>query len=382
VLPALCEGIPGATPSVKRLRCAHVAAALVLMGGDTTPLIHGLSEEVGLRVAFDWAWYTGVLVEAHTHEPSSLEVFRLRPEAVQRLHKVWYLHRVPSIQKVLKFEPDRGREAQRAWLDAMSLDAIASAVLRKVAAPVGVPGQPVRSAGNMSVIIVVANARLLQWGLSPHPDATLFLAREGLKALPGHQFGPWTTSIDWDMAETGTRRPRGATSAPPPPMLSAAQIFTKYGNVLSGIDTLPSKPKNERRSVIVGQLLARGAMSVTGDWKELKRLLVAALNQESPPVGAAPANAPVVATATAVTDPPAAADSPAPEVATRVAAVRPTLAPASGSADAEVDDDDGDDDDDDSSTLEDEEEEGEDADEAPPAPQRYFCCTDDTWFKV
>jgi hypothetical protein len=165
-------------------------------------------------------------------------------------------------------------------------------------------------------------------------------------------------------------------------MLSAAQIFTKYGNVLSGIDTLPSKPKNERRSVIVGQLLARGAMSVTGDWKELKRLLVAALNQESPPVGAAPANAPVVATATAVTDPPAAADSPAPEVATRVAAVRPTLAPASGSADAEVDDDDGDDDDDDSSTLEDEEEEGEDADEAPPAPQRYFCCTDDTWFKV
>ena len=40
--------------------------------------------------------------------------------------------------------------------------------------------------------------------INTHPEAALFLAREGLKPLPGHQFGPWTTLIDWDMAQTGT----------------------------------------------------------------------------------------------------------------------------------------------------------------------------------
>ena len=76
-LPALCEGVPGDTPVANRLRSAHVAAVLVLMGGDTTPSIHGLTEEVSLHVAFAWSWYTGPLVEAFYHRASSLEVFRL-----------------------------------------------------------------------------------------------------------------------------------------------------------------------------------------------------------------------------------------------------------------------------------------------------------------
>ena len=120
--PALADGIPGVEAPVRRLRCAHVAAALILMGGDTTPSIHGLTEELGLRLALAWAWYTGPLVEARTHSASSTELFRLRPEAVTRLHKVWYVLRTtPNIQKVVKYNAARSRDAQRAWLDALTL---------------------------------------------------------------------------------------------------------------------------------------------------------------------------------------------------------------------------------------------------------------------
>jgi hypothetical protein len=365
--PALVDGIPGDTPATRRLRCAHMAAALILMGGDTTPSIHGLSEEVGLKAELEWAWYTGPLVEPYVHSASGLEVFRVLPEASVRMHKVWYLHRTaPNIQKLLKYEPNRSRDAQRGWMDAISLETLRSAVLQKVTAPVGVPGQPMRSEANMRIICVVASARMLQWGLSTHPDASLFLAREGLKPLEGHPFGPWTTLIDWDMAETGTQRKRGAAAAPAPQRLSAADLFAKYHNDLSGIDSLPSRPQNERRAVLVAQLVARGAASadLPGKWQELKKLLIATLNQEAPPGGAAPAAAPAAAAATPASPTPAAPVAAHPAADVEMEEVSPE------EEDDEEDDEEG-------AAQESPSSEEEEAEEAPPPRQRFFCCADD-----
>jgi hypothetical protein len=245
--PALADGIPGGpAPLVRtlaaaqRLRCGHLAAALVLMGGDTTPSIHGLTEQVGVSLVCAWAWYTGPLVEAYTHHLSGLEVFKLIPEAVLRLHKVWYVLRsTPNIQKELKYNAQRGREAQRAWFDGWTLEQIATKVIDKVP-PVGVAGQPVRTAANLLILTTVANARLLQWGLAPCPDASLFAARDGLRAVDGGQCGPWNTELDWDLTEVGKKAP-GPRAGPvaTPAKLSALELFRKYQNDLRGVDTLP-----------------------------------------------------------------------------------------------------------------------------------------------
>ena len=316
MLPDLVIALPGDTPAARRLRCAHMAAVLVLLGGDTTPAIQGLADQ-GIQLAVSWAWYTDWLVEASTHVASGLEIFRLKEDAVIRLHKILYLFRArPNIQKLLKFDDQRQHDAQRAWLDALTIEMLATAVLNKVTAPVGVPGQPVRSLANIKVIITVANARLLQWGLSPLPDQALFHARDGLKALEGHQFGPWTTMIDWDMSEAKPRRGaarggrgaggrgggrgRGRAAPPPPPpptKLTADDIFAKYQNDLSGVDSLSSQPKGgERRAFLVGQLEARrdGGEDVCKKkgWKQLKSLLRDALAVEDRSPGAGGAAAP------------------------------------------------------------------------------------------
>jgi len=46
------------------------------------------------------------------------------------------------------------------------------------AGTVGVAGQPMRTLPNRRIISIATNARLLQWGLAPCPDAALFAARE------------------------------------------------------------------------------------------------------------------------------------------------------------------------------------------------------------
>ena len=362
-LPALVDGIPGDTHATRRLRCAHVAAALVLMGGDTTPAVHGLTEEAGLKAALTWAWYTGCLVEPYQYSASSPEVFRVLPDAAVRLHKVWYLVRsTPNVQKKVKFDIQRSRPAQRAWLDAISLEELATAVLQKVMAPVGIPGQPVRSAANLAVVLTLANARLLQWGLATHPDEALFHARAGLKALEGKQFGPWTTVVNWDLSETGARRRRGAAAATLPLKMSASDLFAKYGNDLSGIDSLQSKPQNERLAVIKDQLLARGSPDVKGSWKRLKALLVAVLNQEAPPPGTN------IAAATAARAGAAADETTA----------TPTAETAEVDVEMEADEEDAEDaEDDEVQPSSSEDEEDEEDEEAPPQRQRFFCCMDD-----
>ena len=54
----------------RRLRCAYVAAVMVLLGGDTTPGIHCMNEELGLKLAVAHAPYVcaaGSLVAARLH---------------------------------------------------------------------------------------------------------------------------------------------------------------------------------------------------------------------------------------------------------------------------------------------------------------------------
>ena len=377
--PLLCDGIPGDTPAAQRLRCAHIAAALILMGGDTTPLIHGLTEELGLKVAAEWAWYTGPVVEAYQH--GGLEVFRLRPEAVLRLHRVWYIHRTtPNIQKELKFDAQRSREAQRAWLDEQSWERLTAAVLKRVSAPVGVPGQPVRSLANLQVVMALTNARLLQWGLAISPDEALFQAREALRALEGRQLGPWTTLIDWDLSATGKRRSQEGATTTPSPKVSAADLFAKYGNDLNGIDSLPSKPQNERLLLLKAQLLARGSSEedLKGGWMPLKTRLLAALKAEAP--AAVPAVAPA---ATDTAAPPAAAAAAAPPAAdamaeTAGADVEMEEAAEAAEAEAEAEEAESEGEQAEEEAAEEEASSSDDdaEEEALPAHQRFFCCAD------
>jgi hypothetical protein len=381
--PALADGIPGGpAPLVRtlaaaqRLRCGHLAAALVLMGGDTTPSIHGLTEQAGVSLVCTWAWYTGPLVEAYTHHLSGLEVFKLIPEAVLRLHKVWYVLRsTPNIQKELKYNAQRGREAQRAWFDGWTLEQIATKVIDKVP-PVGVAGQPVRTAANLLILTTVANARLLQWGLAPCPDASLFAARDGLRAVDGGQCGPWNTELDWDLTEVGKKAP-GPRAGPvaTPAKLSALELFRKYQNDLRGVDTLP---QTERRALLVGQLLARGgdASDFKGkSWQQVKRLLLAALNSEAPPSGAAAAPQAAAPAGTGAAAP-ATLDTNVEmiDAAPAAAANQPEVP-----ADAEIPDtvaDAADDNDPaDASSSDDEDDEADEA--APVVRQPFFCCTDE-----
>ena len=301
ILPILVEAIVGGPAplslteaAAKRVRCAHVAAAIVLMGGDTTPSIHGLTEPIGLRGAIMWVWYTGALVEICVRDGH--EVFRLLPEAVARLHKVWYVLRsTPNIQKLVDYK-NRSRPSQQQWLNALTYEKISTAVLQKVP-PVGVAGQPVRSAANLKVIIIVANARLLQWCLSTNPDPTLFEARDGLSAVEGKSCGPMTTLLDWDLSGVSEGRGKrarkeaaaAANNVQKPAMLQASELFQTYQNDLRDIDSLPGKPKNERRALLENQLVARGGdrKDYKGlSWQRLKQLLLAALHEEAPPTGA------------------------------------------------------------------------------------------------
>ena len=386
--PALIDGIPGGPPillsssQAQRIRCAHVAAAVVLMGGDTTPSIHGLTEELGLKLAVTWAWFTGSLVETFEHQASGLEAFRLCPEAVRRLHKIWYLFRkMPTIHKLLKFNSARQRDAQRSWLDGLSLEQLAAAVLLKVAAPVGVPGQPVRSTANLKVIITLSNARLLQWTLAPQPDEALFNSREGLKAVEGKPMGPWTTQVDWEVPKSGKqpRRPAAATTAAVP-KLAATELFGKYKNDLSGVNALPSKPQNDRRNLLVGQLMARGADASTcvGNWQVLKKTLLAVLRSEVPAdggVGGPSASAPAPASVVAPSATRAAGGSSAP----LPESIAPALVQLSGDqvmVDASATSDDDDDDMADAESSEEEDTENA-PDQQPEARQMFFCCTDE-----
>ena len=106
--PMLVQAIPGGPPPLVRteavacrLRCAYVAATMVLLGGDTTPPIVNVNEELGLRLAIEHASYVcsvGLLVFPELHQPSGTEVYRLQREAVMRLHTIWYIHRrTPNI---------------------------------------------------------------------------------------------------------------------------------------------------------------------------------------------------------------------------------------------------------------------------------------------
>jgi hypothetical protein len=257
-------------------------------------------------------------------------VYRLLPVAVTRLHKVWYVLRTtPNIQKLLKYERTRSREAQRTWFDDLTMDQVAAAVLQKVP-PVGVAGQPARSSHNLHIITIVANARLLQWGLAPNPDASLFDAREGLKAVPeGRQCGPWTAQLDWDLSEVGKRRRTtpAMEEEPPPAKVSAAELFRKYGNDLSGVDRLSGAlPANERRALLVGQLRARGASSsdfAGQSWQQLKRTLLSVLHEEAPPP-------PVVITAADEAAHAAGAANAAAAIAARLGLARPGTRAAAG----------------------------------------------------
>ena len=386
--PALSDAIPGGPPlmrsehAARRMRCAHVAAALILMGGDTTPSIHGLTEERGLQLVVAWAWYTGALVEPFTHAPSGLEVFRLVPIAVTRLHKVWPVLRTsPNIQKLLKYPEPHTRAAKKAWFDSVTLEQVATAVLQKVP-PVGVPGQPARSAANLCVLSVATDARLLQWGLAPCADAALFDARDGLRAVEGRQCGPWTTMLAWDLSEVG-KRPRAAAQAEPPSRLSAVELFRKYQNDLRGVDSLPARP-NERRQLLVGQLRARGGVASDFDgqsWQQLKRLLLAALHQEAP---AAIAQAAPIAAAPLAAAPAAPAPAaPAPAAPTVRAMPRRTVAAALATATTAMECD-ADGDDDDAADAVSSDGDGDDAlgsdgeeDGSSNSRQRFFCCTHD-----
>jgi hypothetical protein len=95
--------------------------------------------------------------------------------------RVVNVRKCPDVQKVLKYDAQQPRDARSAWFNELTLDQVAAAVLQKVP-PVGVAGQPARSATNLRIICIVTNARLLQWGLAPGPDASLFEARDGLRA--------------------------------------------------------------------------------------------------------------------------------------------------------------------------------------------------------
>jgi len=385
----LTRAIPAGTlgeMGARRVRCAHVAAALILMGGDTTPGIHGLTEELGLKLAVQWAWYTGPLVEPFVHEGRiALEVFRLLPAAVYRLHKVWYVLRTtPNIKKAVGYSDERSDGAQRAWFEALTHEGLATEVLKKVP-PVGVAGQPMRSIANLQIIMIATDARMLQWGLSPCPDRSLFNARAGLKAVEGRQFGPWTTLFDWDLTEVGKQR-RVTAAAKSPPKISAAELFDKYANDLRRIDELPSRPRNERLTLIRGQLCARG--SVASDlkgksWQQLKRLLLATLNQEAPSPAAPPA---VTAAAVAARQqlkriartrtaaaPVHAMPSGGVGAATAAATAATAAAPDEPAAEdgSEPATEDEDDEEDAASSSEEE----EDDDDEPAAPRRkFFCC--------
>ena len=367
--PALTDAIRGGPPlllsefTARRIRCAHVAAILILMGGDTTPSIYGLTEEIGLQLGVGWTWYTGALVEPVTHRLSGLEVFQLVPEAVTRLHKVWYVLRTtPNIKKLLKYTDSRARDTRRVWFDNLKLDQVAAAVLQKVP-PVGVPGQPARSMANLRIIMIVTNARMQQWGLAPCPDAALFEARDGLRAAEGRQCGPLTTELAWDLLEVGKQKAKKATEVkPPPPKLSAAELFRKFQNDLRGVDSLPGRPQNERRQLLVGQLVARGGAESDfhlKTWQQLKRLLLAALHAEAPPVGVPDEGAP-------------------PALPVAVTATSPT-AQVSSATTSDDDEDEGDapdaassDDASDGVARSDDEDDGSSG-----ARQRFFCCTND-----
>ena len=387
----LTRAIPAGTlgeMGARRVRCAHVAAALILMGGDTTPGIHGLTEELGLKLAVQWAWYTGPLVEPFVHEGRiALEVFRLLPAAVSRLHKVWYVLRTtPNIKKAVGFSDERSDGAQRAWFDGLTHEGLTTEVLKKVP-PVGVAGQPMRSKANLQIIMIATDARMLQWGLSPCPDRSLFDARAGLKAVEGRQFGPWTTLFDWDLTEVG-KKPRetaaAATAAKPPPKISAAELFDKYANDLRRIDELPSRPRNERLTLIRGQLCARGSMAsdLKGkSWQQLKRLLLATLNQESPSPAALPTVTAAAVAArqqherTARTRMAAAPVDVMPSGAEDAATAAAIAAPGEPVAEDDSEpaaEDDSDEEDAASSSEE------EDDDDEPAAPHRkFFCCESD-----
>jgi hypothetical protein len=382
--PALTDAICGGPPllmsefAARRIRCAHVAAILILMGGDTTPSIYGLTEEIGLQLAVGWTWYTGALVEPVTHPLSGLEVFQLVPEAVTRLHKVWYVLRTtPNIKKLLKYTDSRARDTRREWFDNVTLEQVAAAVLQKVP-PVGVPGQPARSMANLRIIMIVTDARMQQWGLAPCPDAALFEARAGLRATEGRQCGPLTTELAWDLSEVGKQKAKKATEVkPPPPILPAAELFRKFQNDLRGVDSLPGRPHNERRQLLVGQLLARGGAESDfhlKTWQQLKRLLLAALHAEAPPVGVpaavAPPALPVAVTAPTVASP-----------ALPVAVTAPTVAAPAQVPCATTSDDDEDEDGADAASSDDASDgvassDGED-DGSSGARQRFFCCAND-----
>ena len=241
-------------------------------------------------------------------------------------------------------------------------------------------GQPARTAANLRIICIATNARLLQWGLSTCPDASLFDARDGLRAVEGRQCGPWTTTLAWDLTEVGKRSSRGAAAAgeaPLPHKLSAAQLFQKYSNDLRGVDTLPAtRSENERRDVLVGQLLARGAAAgdfVGKTWQQVKKLLLAALHLEAPPVATATAAAAptVVVTAAAVAAAARRRTTAAPHaVATTVESPDVEMAEV-GAVAAEAE---GVDDEDDPGGASSSEE--EDAEEPEEQRQMYFCCAD------
>ena len=276
-------------PAAQRLRCAYVAAAMVLLGGDTTPGIHNVNEELGLKLAVHFASYVcsgSPLVFAAIHEASGTEIYKLDREAVIRLHRIWYIHRrTPDIKKKLepRFDAAAAAASPQAVYNQYSWAALISAT-EILVPPVGQAGQPVRSEVNLDTLIGLCEPRLLQWGLSRSPDETALAVPSNL-ILPIDPSRPVSAynakvAVDTSKENRGAKRPRtfggaaaGGTrtaAATPATLISAADLVAEHGQGLAALDEMESRALTQ---LLKGQLLARATDKVAEEGT-LKRFRV------------------------------------------------------------------------------------------------------------
>ena len=238
-----------------------------------------------------------------------------------RLHTIWYIHRrTPDIKRKLepRFDANAASVDPEFVFGQYSWEALTAAT-EALVPPVGQAGQPVRSEANLTVIIKLVEARLLQWGLVCSPDEVALSAAPPTLIAPidtSRPLAPFNAKIVVDMSRErrGRKRPRtggpaAATAAAAPAemaLMSAADLETEYGPRLERLEQLLQEDKDRVTALVKAQLLARaGDADVekrAQHRKRIRTLLVRLREAVDHELGCVPADQ---ATASPILQPPA-----------------------------------------------------------------------------